>query len=207
MVNEAELTAVRETKPMVSVEPPTEEIVSIRPLSERLTVNIDGSAWQMSRLLISDPSKLEDPAFAEGAKAEMNRFNAQFRCNARKDGRLENGRPIAEMFASFGSMLGRGAHNFSALPPTDPSDPLQPNWQLAASNGTFDRIHGLIRSSYAASSRPSIQTAVRHWMRFCSMYGISPFRPQVADNWDAKVTEEIILMMFLEYLLFTVGVQ
>ena len=94
-------------------------------------------------------------------------------------------------------------HHFNprgGIPLTDPSNPLQPNWQLAVANGSLSRIHGLIKSSYSASSRHSIKTAVRHWVRFCALYGISPFRPQVADNWDAKVVEEIIFDDVLELL-------
>ena len=164
----------------------------------------------MSHFLISDPSRIDDPEIAEAAKAEMVRFNSQHANNGRTDGRNETGIPIGELFASFGSMNDRGIHHFDlgSFPITEnSSNPLQPNWNIAAANGSFGRIHNLIKSSYAASSRPSIQTAVRHWVRFCALHGITPFRPQVADNWDAKVVEEIILMMFLEYLLFTIGVQ
>ena len=85
--------------------------------------------------------------------------------------------------------------------------PLQPNWQFTLANGSFGRIHGLIKSSYIVSSRPSIKSAVRHWVRFCALHGTSPFRPQVAENGDAEVLEEIILIMFLDYFLCTVGVQ
>ena len=52
-------------------------------------------------------------------------------------------------------------------------------------------------------------TAVRHWARFCASHGLSVFRPQVANDWEAKVLEleEMILMLFLDYLLFKVKVQ
>ena len=50
-------------------------------------------------------------------------------------------------------------------------------------------------------------TAVRHWARFCARHGLSVFRPQVANDWEAKVVEEMILMLFLDYLLFEVKVQ
>ena len=71
----------------------------------------------------------------------------------------------------------------------------------------MERIRGLIQTNYADSSRPSLKTAVRHWARFCAKHGISVFRPQVADDWGGKVLEEMILMLFLEYLLFEVRVQ
>ena len=51
-------------------------------------------------------------------------------------------------------------------------------------------------SSYSASSRPSVKTTVRHWVRLCALHGITPFRPQVADNGGAKALEYIVLMMF-----------
>ena len=73
--------------------------------------------------------------------------------------------------------------------------------------GYFGRIRKLIQSNYADSSRPSLMTAVRHWARFCARHGLSVFRPQVANDWAAKVLEEMILMLFLDYLLFEVGVQ
>ena len=50
-------------------------------------------------------------------------------------------------------------------------------------------------------------TAARHWARFCARHGLSVFRPQVANDWEAKVLEEMILMLFLDYLLFEVKVQ
>ena len=50
-------------------------------------------------------------------------------------------------------------------------------------------------------------TAVRHWARFCAQHGLSVFRPQVANDWEAKVLEKMILMLFLDHLLFEVKVQ
>ena len=124
---------------------------------------------------------------------EMIRFNSRHANNGRADGTNATGVPIGEFFASFGTMQERGLHHFNprgGIPLNDPSNPLQPNWQLAAANGSLGRIHRLIKSSYAASSRSSIKTAVRQWVRFCALHGISPFKPQVADNWDAKVVEK-----------------
>ena len=92
-------------------------------------------------------------------------------------------------------------------PAFNPSNPLQPDWTSAFAGGTLERIRALIQSNYADSSRPSLITAVRHWARFCAKLGISVFRPQVADSWEAKVMEEMSLMMFLEYLLFEVRAQ
>ena len=186
------------------------EVIKLKPLEERIIIDTSETEWRMSRMLINDPSLIEDSEISERAKAEMIRYNSRHANNGRTDGKNETGIPIGEFFASFGSTLEQGVHHFNPsgeTPVSDPSNPLQPNWQLAVENGSLTRIHGLIKSSYAASSRPSLKTAVRHWVRFCALYGISPFRPQVADNWDAKVTEEIILMMFLNYLLYTVGVQ
>ena len=186
------------------------EVIKLKPLEDRIIIDTSETEWRMSRMLINDPSLIEDSEISERAKAEMIRYNSRHANNGRTDGKNETGIPIGEFFASFGTMLEQGVHHFNPsgeTPVSDPSNPLQPNWQLAVENGSLTRIHGLIKSSYAASSRPSLKTAVRHWVRFCALYGISPFRPQVADNWDAKVTEEIILMMFLNYLLYTVGVQ
>ena len=186
------------------------EVIKLKPLEERIIIDTSETEWRMSRMLINDPSLIEDSEISERAKAEMIRYNSRHANNGRTDGKNETGIPIGEFFASFGSTLEQGVHHFNPsgeTPVSDPSNPLQPNWQLAVENGSLTRIHGLIKSSYAASSRPSLKTAVRHWVRFCALCGISPFRPQVADNWDAKVTEEIILMMFLNYLLYTVGVQ
>ena len=68
-----------------------------------------------------------------------------------------------------------------------------------------------VRPRYAGpkdeTSRPSVMTAVRHLVRFCASLGITPFRPQVANDWDGKVTEEVIMMLFLEHLLFVVKVR
>ena len=69
-------------------------------------------------------------------------------------------------------------------------------------------IRGLIiQSNHADSTRPSLMTAVRHWARFCAKQGIYVFRPQVADVWGATVMEELVLVLFLGYLLFEVHVQ
>ena len=84
---------------------------------------------------------------------------------------------------------------------------MQPDWAFGFSGGTLERIRGLIQSNYADSSRPSLKTADRHWARFCAKHGISVFRPQVVDNFEAKVMEEMILVLFLGYLLFGVRVQ
>ena len=48
----------------------------MRPLSERLVSSIDDAAWGMSKLIIADPRRLEDPEIAERAKSEMMRHNA-----------------------------------------------------------------------------------------------------------------------------------
>ena len=51
--------------------------IPMRPLSERLMSSIDDAVWGMSKLIIADPRRLEDPEFAERAKSEMMRYNAK----------------------------------------------------------------------------------------------------------------------------------
>ena len=161
----------------------TDDITKLRPLEDRIVIDTLETSWQISRLLIKDPSLIEDLEIADRAKAEMIRFNTtRHSNNGRTDGRNETGIPIGEIFASFGTIQDRGLHHFNPsleMPITDPSNPLQPNWQFAVANGSFGRMHGLIKSSYSAPSRPSIKTAVRHWVRFCALLGIAPFIPQV----------------------------
>ena len=110
------------------------------------------------------------------------------------------------MFASFGTpQLGESLHATPSnirTPVVNPSNLMQLDWALAFSGGAMERIRGLIQSNYSDSSRPSLKTAVCHWAHFCAKHGISVFRPQVADNWEAKVMEEMNLMLFLEYPLF-----
>ena len=153
-----------------------DDVIKLRPLEDRIIIDTSDTEWQMSRLLINEPSLIDDPEISERAKAEMIRYNSSHANNGRTDGRNETGIPIGEFFASFGTMQEQGLHHFNPsgeIPFSDPSNPLQPNWQLAVANGSLTRIHGLIKSSYAASSRPSIKTAVRRWVRFCALYGIS----------------------------------
>ena len=83
----------------------------------------------------------------------MIRYNSRHANNGRTDGRNETGIPIGEFFASFGTMQEQGLHHFNPsgeIPVSDPSNPLQPNWQLAVANGSLGRIHGLIKSSYCS---------------------------------------------------------
>ena len=165
----------------------------------------------MSKLIISDPQqRLDDPEIAGKAKAEMMRFNAHSESNGRVSGKFETGISVAEMFASFGNPNFGGPRqplpNIRSLV-SDPLNPIQPDWNSAFAGGTLERIRGLIQSNYSDSSRPSLKTAVRHWARFCAKLGISVFRPQVADNWEAKAMEEMILMLFLGYIIFEVRVQ
>ena len=187
-----------------------DEFIKLKPLEDRIIIDTSETEWRMPRLLINAPSLIGVSEITERAKAETIRYNSRHENGGMTDGMNETGIPIGEFFASFGTIQKLSLHHFNPsgeIPLSDPSNSLQPNWQLEVANGSLSRIHGLIKSSYSASSRPSIKTAVRHWVRFCALCGISPFRPQVADNWDAKVVEEIILMMFLNYLLYTVGVQ
>ena len=180
----------------------------MKPLEDRIIETVDDSIWRMSNLLINDPSKIDEPEIVEHAKKEMLRFNA-VKHSSHSNSAQCPGQSVAELFASFGSMRDRDVS--AALAPMvsqlQSSNPLVPNWSIPARTGAFQRIHELIRSNYAATSRPSVKTAVRHWVRFCASLGITPFRPQVANDWDGKVTEEVIMMLFLEYLLFVVKVQ
>ena len=57
----------------------------------------------MSKRIISDPKRLEDPEIAGQAKAEMMKFNALSKSNGRESGEFETGISVAEMFASFGN--------------------------------------------------------------------------------------------------------
>ena len=180
----------------------------MKPLEDRIIETVDDSIWRMSNLLINDPSKIDEPEIVEHAKKEMLRFNA-VKHSSHSNSAQCPGQSVAELFASFGSMRDRDVS--AALAPMvsqlQSSNPLVPNWSIPARTGAFQRIHELIRSNYAATSRPSVKTAVRHWVRFCASLGTTPFRPQVANDWDGKVTEEVIMMLFLEYLLFVVKVQ
>ena len=146
-----------------------DEVIKLKPLEDRIIIDMSETEWQMSRLRINEPSLIDDPEISERAKAKMIRYNSRHANNGRTDGRNETGIPIGELFASFGTMQEQGWHHFNPsgeIPFFDPSNPLQPNRQLAVANGSLTRIHGLIKSSYAASSRPSIKMAVRHWVRF-----------------------------------------
>ena len=57
--------------------------IPMRPLSERLVSSIDDAVWGMSKLIIADPRRLEDPEIAERAKAEMMRYTAKLASNGR----------------------------------------------------------------------------------------------------------------------------
>ena len=82
---------------------PTNVPIPVRSLSERLIESVDDTTWGMSRLIISDPKRLEDPEIAGKAKAEMMRFNAHSVSSGRVSGKFETGISVAEMFASFGN--------------------------------------------------------------------------------------------------------
>ena len=47
---------------------PTNATMPVRPLSERLIDSVDSTAWGISKLIISDPQRLEDPEIAGKAK-------------------------------------------------------------------------------------------------------------------------------------------
>ena len=197
----SELGRIRGVTP---IDIPTNVPIPVRSLLERLIGSVDATAWGMSKLIISDPQRLEDLGIAGKAKEEMMQFDAHSKSNGRVSGEFESGISVAEMFASFGNPDFGGPRQLIPnirTPALNSSNPLQPDWTSAFAGGTLERIRALIQSNYADSSRPSLKTAVRHWARFCAKLGISVFRPQVEGNWEAKVMEEMILMLFLEYLL------
>ena len=174
--------------------------IPMRPLSERFVSTIDDSVWGISKLIIADPRRLEDPEIAERVKWEMMRYNAKLASNGRTSGQSENGVSITEMLASHEAAQHRDTAHLAThrLPPTsDHSNPVQFDWAASVESGSFGRIRHLIQSNYSATSRPSLMTAVRHWARFCARHGLSVLRPQGANDWEAKVLEEIILVLFL----------
>ena len=70
---------------------PTNIPIPVRPLSERMIGSVDDGAGGMSKLIISDPKRLEDPEIAGQAKAEMMKFNALSKSNGRVSGDFETG--------------------------------------------------------------------------------------------------------------------
>ena len=210
---ELDVTGIASGPPTVISEAilPLEDVpIPMRPLSERIIGNIDDAVWGMSKLIIADPRRLEDPEIAEQAKSEMMRYNSKLASNGRTSGQLENGVSITELFASLGAAGHRDTAHLASLrlpPNPDLSNPVTFDWRASVESGALGRIRHLIQSNYSATSRPSLMTAVRHWARFCAGHGLSVFRPQVANDWEAKVLEEMILMLFLDYLLFEVKVQ
>ena len=55
-------------KGVTPIDIPTNVIMPVRPLSERLIDSVDSTAWGISKLIISDPQCLEDPEIAGKAK-------------------------------------------------------------------------------------------------------------------------------------------
>ena len=90
-----------------------DDAMKLKPLGDRIIIDTLDTSWQMPRLLIQDPSLIEDPEIAERAKVEMVRFNTRHSNDGRTDGRNETGIPIGELFAAFGSMQDRGLHHFN----------------------------------------------------------------------------------------------
>ena len=77
----------------------------------------------------------------------MMQFNAHSESNGRVSGKFETGISVAEMFASFGNPDIGGSRQ--AIPNIqthvfNPSNPTQPDWAVAFSGGTLERIRGLI---------------------------------------------------------------
>jgi len=160
--HDGETTVDHEAQPW-ELEASMDDVIKLTPIEDRAITDTSETSWQMPRLLIKDPTLIDVPGIAERAKAEMVRFTTRHSNNGRADGRNETGTPIGDFFASFGTIQERGLHHFNPsleIPFIDPSNPRQPNWQFALANGSFGRIQGLTKSSYAAPSRPSIKTAV-----------------------------------------------
>ena len=64
-----------------------DDIIKLKPLEDRIIVDTSEVEWRMSRLLLKDPTLIEDSEIAERAKAEMIRFNPRRHANnGRTDG-------------------------------------------------------------------------------------------------------------------------
>ena len=100
-----------------------DEVIKLKPLEDRIIIDTSETEWRMSRLLINDPSLIEDSEITEKAKAEMIRYNSRHANNGRTDGRNETGIPIGEFFASFGTMQEQGLHHFNPSGEISVSDP------------------------------------------------------------------------------------
>ena len=86
-----------ETQPW-ELEASMDDIIKLGSLEDHIVIDALETSWQMSRLLIKDPSLVEGPEIAERAKAEVVRFNTRHSNNGRADGRNETGIPIGEIF-------------------------------------------------------------------------------------------------------------
>ena len=181
-ITPSELGRTKGISPSDSV---TNVSIPVRPLSERLIESVDDTTWGMSKLIIADPRRLEDPEIAERAKSEMMRYNTKLASNGRTSGQLENGVSITELFASLGAAGHRDTAHLASLrlpPSPDHSNPVTFDWKASVESGALGRIRHLIQSNYSATSRPSLMTAVRHWAHFCARHGLSVFRPQIAND-------------------------
>ena len=54
------------------------EVIKLKPLEERIIIDTSETEWRMSRMLINDPSLIEDSEISERAKAEMIRYNSRY---------------------------------------------------------------------------------------------------------------------------------
>ena len=63
-----ETTVDHETQPW-ELEASMDDIIKLRPIEDRIIIDTSEASWQMSRLLIKDPSLIEGPEIAERAKA------------------------------------------------------------------------------------------------------------------------------------------
>ena len=182
-------------KAPLATRPHQSDALVMKPLEDRIIETVDDSIRRMSNLLITDPSKIGEPEIVAHAKKEMLRFNAS-KYSSHSNSAKCPGQPVAEMFAAFGSMRDRESSEATApiFSQLQSSNPLVPKWSIPARSGAFQRFHELIRSNYSATSRPSVMTAVIYWVRFCASLGITPSRPQVATDWDGKVSEEVTMI-------------
>ena len=78
----------------------------MKPLEDLIIETLDDSIWRMSNLLITDPSKIDEPEIVEHAKKEMLGLNAS-KYSSHSNSAKCPGQSVAEMFAAFGSMRDR----------------------------------------------------------------------------------------------------
>ena len=85
--------------------------------------------------------------------------------------------------------------------PQTSTDILQPNVGRLRQRGFTDRINTFRKAVYKDSSLPKMETARRHWFKYCFTEAqVSPIRPRVGDDLESFVREEFILLNFYTYM-------